>query len=126
MADKNHLKIADQVDLADDDPFAELTRIMGFDPRKPAKAAAPEEQASNPQASPEAAAAPEAPVSVAAPAEVVADDDDFSIDLEKELMGEFAHDDQYVGAVNDTPVEAAAPAVAARPAERRRRDRHRF
>ena len=30
-------------------------------------------------------------------------------------MGEFAPDDQYVGAGNDTPVEAAAPAVAAKP-----------
>src|SRR6201991_2408613 len=100
MADKNHLKIADQVDLADDDPFAELTRIMGFDPRKPAKAA-PQEQSSKPQPSPEAPAAPEASSSIAAPAEAVADDHDFSIDLEKELMGEFVADDQYFGAANE-------------------------
>ena len=33
MADSNKRKIADPIDLNDDDPFAELTRIMGFDPR---------------------------------------------------------------------------------------------
>ena len=33
MADSNQRKIADPIDLHDDDPFAELTRIMGFDPR---------------------------------------------------------------------------------------------
>ena len=60
MADGNHLKIADQVDLADDDPFAELTRIMGFDPRQPAKPAAPEKPASA-QPSVQQAAVPEAP-----------------------------------------------------------------
>ena len=53
MADKNQLKVADQVDLADDDPFAELTRIMGFDPRQPARQPAQEKRA--------AAMEPEAP-----------------------------------------------------------------
>jgi len=33
MADSNKRKIAEPIDLNDDDPFAELTRIMGFDPR---------------------------------------------------------------------------------------------
>ena len=51
--------------LPDNDPFAELTRIMGLDPRPAASAAAP-----------------------ATPAE-----DDFGIDLEKELMGELASDE---------------------------------
>ena len=35
MADRNQLKVADRQGIADDDPFAELTRIMGFDPRQP-------------------------------------------------------------------------------------------
>jgi hypothetical protein len=88
MADKNQLKIADQVDLADDDPFAELTRIMGFDPRQPAR-----------QAQQKQAPAPEP-----APAEHTAEEDDFSLDLEKELLGEFALEDDAPAA------EAAAPA----------------
>ena len=33
MAESNQRKIADPIELNDDDPFAELTRIMGFDPR---------------------------------------------------------------------------------------------
>lgn len=61
MAERNHLKIASQNDIADDDPFAELTKIMGFDPREPSR--------------PQAAQEPEG--------------DGFDIDLEKELMGEF-------------------------------------
>jgi hypothetical protein len=88
MADKNQLKIADQVDLADDDPFAELTRIMGFDPRQPAR-----------QAQQKQAPAPEP-----APIEQAAEEDDFSLDLEKELLGEFAFEDDAPAA------EAAAPA----------------
>ena len=39
MADRTQLRVADNNDVADDDPFAELTRIMGFDPRQPAKQA---------------------------------------------------------------------------------------
>jgi hypothetical protein len=80
MADKNQLKIADQVDLADDDPFAELTRIMGFDPRQPARQAAAPQQA--------------------------AEEDDFSLDLEKELLGGFELEDEI--SEPDAPVEAAA------------------
>lgn len=64
MADRTQLRVADNNDIADDDPFAELTRIMGFDPRQPVK--------------------PKADV-VSQPA----DEGDFDIDLEKELMGEF-------------------------------------
>jgi hypothetical protein len=62
MADRTQLRIADRDDIAADDPFAELTRIMGFDPRVPVK----------PDNEPRF--------------EDVADDD-FTIDLEKELMG---------------------------------------
>ncbi len=82
MADRPHLRLADHTDLANDDPFAELTRIMGFDPRQPAR----------PSAAPEPVAA--------APADDGFDEMDFSIDLEKELMGDFA----------DAP---AAPATSA-------------
>ncbi len=75
MADKANLKNSDQPFLSDDDPFAELTRIMGFDPRQPVKPVAAE-----PPAKPEEvkAAEPSAePAAVAAevvPAEAVASD----------------------------------------------------
>src|SRR5690606_18778550 len=67
MAERHQLKIADRNDIADEDPFAELTRIMGFDPREPVAQ----------QASPQAVAQA-----------------DFTIHLEKELMGEFADFDE--------------------------------
>ncbi|TIV56390.1 MAG: hypothetical protein E5V80_27130, partial [Mesorhizobium sp.] len=70
MADRTPLKVADHNDIADDDPFAELTRIMGFDPRQPVRQPAPAAEK-------------------AMPAHHVAEADDFDIDLEKELMGEF-------------------------------------
>ncbi|MER8386254.1 SPOR domain-containing protein [Mesorhizobium sp. M1428] len=73
MADRTQLRAADQNDIANDDPFAELTRIMGFDPRQPVKPQTP--------AQPKAAAA-----------EPSVDEADFDIDLEKELMGEFGAD----------------------------------
>ncbi|MGN6471152.1 MAG: hypothetical protein ACTHLC_16405, partial [Rhizobiaceae bacterium] len=56
MANKVQLKAAGDQDFKDNDPFAELTRIMGFDPRV--------------QPTPRP-------------------DEDFEIDLEKELMGMF-------------------------------------
>jgi hypothetical protein len=56
MANKVQLKAAGDQDFTDNDPFAELTRIMGFDPRV--------------QPTPRP-------------------DEDFEIDLEKELMGMF-------------------------------------
>ncbi|MER8926974.1 SPOR domain-containing protein [Mesorhizobium sp. M0859] len=73
MADRTHLRAADHNDIANDDPFAELTRIMGFDPRQPVKPQTP--------AQPKTAAA-----------EPSVDEGDFEIDLEKELMGEFGAD----------------------------------
>jgi hypothetical protein len=88
MADKLHLRLANHTDVANDDPFAELTRIMGFDPRK---ASGPATQAE-----------PAAPAPASASPEDAFDELDFSIDLEKELLGDFAHD----GA--DAPVSAAA------------------
>ncbi|MGN6534389.1 MAG: hypothetical protein ACTHKQ_01490, partial [Mesorhizobium sp.] len=91
MADRNQLKVADHHGIADDDPFAELTRIMGFDPREPVR--------------------PQTPVQ-AVPAEAV--DDAFGIDLEKELMGELAgFDDEPVAApaAIEPQVEAQAPQV---------------
>ncbi len=69
MADRTQLRVADHNDIAADDPFAELTRIMGFDPRQPVK--------------PQASAQPPAAT------DHRADESDFDIDLEKELMGEF-------------------------------------
>ena len=74
MAERNHLRIADHNDLPNDDPFAELTRIMGFDPRQPVR---PQSAAESGQDS----------------AEAVVGDDDFGIDLEKELMGELEADE---------------------------------
>ncbi|MES0098533.1 SPOR domain-containing protein [Mesorhizobium sp. M0019] len=73
MADRTQLRAADHNDIANDDPFAELTRIMGFDPRQPVKPQTP--------AQPKTAAA-----------EPSVDEGDFEIDLEKELMGEFGAD----------------------------------
>src|SRR5262245_5890518 len=68
MAERTQLKVAAHQIDANDDPFAELTRIMGFDPREPVRR------------QPEKSERP----SIAGPAL----DDDFGIDLEKELMGE--------------------------------------
>jgi hypothetical protein len=69
MADRNQLKKAPEKPIAEDDPFAELTRIMGFDPRVPVT--------------------PRQPPAMEKLAALAAQEDDFSIDLEKELMGEF-------------------------------------
>ncbi len=77
MADRTQARVANHNDIASDDPFAELTRIMGFDPREPVQRQA-------------------APQPVAGPSE------DFDIDLEKELMGEF-------GVYQEEPVVAVQP-----------------
>jgi len=75
MADTNHLRRDDHVGFSENDPFAELTRIMGHDPRV-------EE-------------APQAAVSAPATAPAAEEPalDDFSIDLEKELAGDFDFSD---------------------------------
>ncbi|PSJ65672.1 SPOR domain-containing protein [Kumtagia ephedrae] len=100
MAEKANLKIADQAAVAEDDPFAELTRIMGFDPRQPVK--------------PAAAVAKPAEVK---PAEPQIDEADFGIDLERELMGDFAAEEAPVAAYSppaaaEEPVQAYAPKTA--------------
>ncbi len=69
MADRKQLKKADQSDIHSDDPFAELTRIMGFDPRVPVTRGGPSSVEGRKSAS--------------------NDEDDLSMDLEKELMSEF-------------------------------------
>ena len=121
MADSNKRKIAEPIDLNDDDPFAELTRIMGFDPRLTKREEPVVEAAVAPTPRPVVAPAVVRPVAVeptfTAPAPVAAvapaparpapvveayTHDDFGIDLEKELMGEFADFEP-------------APAVAAKP-----------
>lgn len=81
MADSNQLKRVDPVELNDDDPFAELTKIMGFDPRVPVRPASEQEAA---QAAATPASDPDFDLSV----------DDLGIDLEKELLGELALEDE--------------------------------
>jgi hypothetical protein len=83
MANKVQLKAAGDQDFTDNDPFAELTRIMGFDPRV--------------QPTPRP-------------------DEDFEIDLEKELMGMFdpgSDAPTESASVRDYPQEAVdnAPAL---------------
>ncbi|KQZ12440.1 hypothetical protein ASD50_11860 [Mesorhizobium sp. Root552] len=67
-------------EISEDDPFAELTRIMGFDPRVPVN---------QQNASAQADGA-----------------DDFAIDLEKELMGEFGEADEAVASAH---IDSADP-----------------
>ena len=109
MADGNQLKIGDQVELADDDPFAELTRIMGFDPRQSVKQAEAEKAAREAEAEP----APRDSAQQDSHASDHDDSDDFSIDLEKELMGEFSVDDDGYAAA---PQAAAEPEILPPPA----------
>jgi hypothetical protein len=90
MADRTQLRVADNNDIADDDPFAELTRIMGFDPRQPVKAPAQ---------------------SKAAVANQSVEESDFDIDLEKELMGEFDADVSVAAPAVEAPIaETREPA----------------
>ena len=81
MADTNQNRRAE---FFDDDPFAELTRIMGHDPRGQE------------------------------PAQPAAAADDFDVDLEKELMGEldFSEFDQPEAVFDAPPPEADLPSAA--------------
>lgn len=110
MAESNQRRVADPFEISDEDPFAELTRIMGFDPRVPvskqpkdspppaanqdstpaAKATVLDAPSARP--APAAVATPIAPTLVEAARVAAAPEahDDFGIDLEKELLGEFA------------------------------------
>lgn len=101
MADTNHSRRDDYMEFSENDPFAELTRIMGHDPRvrEPAEQAAP------------ASAHTVAATPAAAPAE-----DDFDIDLERELAGEFdfaEFEDQATVADWRSEPAAAEPAMEA-------------
>ncbi len=71
MVNKTQLKIADKNDCTDEDPLAELTRIIGFGPRQPVV----HQYLGAPTRRDEQAV------------------DYFGIDLEKELLGEFTGDD---------------------------------
>ncbi len=86
MADTNHVRRDDYAEFSENDPFAELTRIMGHDPRVSEPAQQP------------------APASVTATAAASVAADDFTIDLERELAGDFDFfdfDDQPTEAVDD-------------------------
>ncbi|MBD0416558.1 SPOR domain-containing protein [Oryzicola mucosus] len=88
MANRTEFKIADRNnDVADDDPFAELTRIMGFDPREPVSRSSGVESTNREPSF----------------------EDDYNVDLEKELLGDFGQQDDFV----------AAPAVYHREPESR-------
>lgn len=90
MADTSHSRRDDYIAFSENDPFAELTRIMGHDPRvsEPAR-----EEAAAPVVAP---VIPPAVAPVAAPmaAEASPSADDFAFDLEKELAGDFSDFDE--------------------------------
>ena len=100
MADAGKLKRIEPIDYGEDDPFAELTRIMGFDPRVPSRPAAAGQPA-------QAAVAPSARTE---PAIVGQDEFGFDIDLERELLGGLATD-------ADLPAPAVSAASFDRPAQ---------
>ncbi|OJU52049.1 MAG: hypothetical protein BGO03_18525 [Mesorhizobium sp. 61-13] len=79
MAERTQLRTTGRDEISEDDPFAELTRIMGFDPRVPVNQ-------QNASAQADGAV-------------------DFAIDLEKELMGEFGEADEPVAAINAAPAD---------------------
>lgn len=102
MAESNQRKVVNPISHDDDDPFAELTRIMGFDPRMSALAQVSRSIAADAASAQASDAGPvrSAADSAARPAPAPAADpyaadhhDDFSLDLEKELLGEFAQFD---------------------------------
>lgn len=140
MAESNQRKVADPFDISDEDPFAELTRIMGFDPRVPVNSqssvssqpkdspvkAANEDPAPAARAAPVGAPAKFTPAAVvapfvpkavepapvaAAPEAIPEPHDDFGIDLEKELLGEFADFEAPREVAFEMPREAAPAAV---------------
>ena len=104
MADNANLGSPGNPAIQDDDPFAELTRIMGFDPRVPVKPAP--QQTSLPLEQQSVQAATAMPAAAAEPVHV-APAVDLAIDLERELMGELA-DDQHVYPQSEPAVSADA------------------
>ncbi|HWK66604.1 MAG TPA: SPOR domain-containing protein [Rhizobiaceae bacterium] len=101
MADSNQLKRVDPVDLGDEDPFAELTRIMGFDPRVPVHPAS--ERQATPVVAMPAVAAPEPDLDLSS--------DELSIDLEKELLGDLSFEEQASAPDEVAPRAVALPAA---------------
>ena len=101
MADNTNLGSAGSPAI-DDDPFAELTRIMGFDPREPVKPAV----AASPLAMSRITAIEPEPVQVPVP--------DLAIDLERELMGDFLDDEDLAEEEVSAPADATPGDMAAR------------
>ena len=101
MADTNHIRRDDYIEFSENDPFAELTRIMGHDPRV--------------QDEPQQPVAPEAARRIEPEAPGIAADD-FVFDLEKELAGDFDFsdfDEQPATADwRENAVEATLPAAS--------------
>lgn len=91
MADRTPLRIADHNDIADDDPFAELTRIMGFDPRQPIERQARAEP------------------------EFSRQQDDFEINLEDELIGSFEEPEAAPAVALEAPAQPHAFIPAPQP-----------
>ncbi|MBN9071091.1 MAG: SPOR domain-containing protein [Rhizobiales bacterium] len=86
-----------------EDPFAELTQIMGFDPRVPFRRGMGAPSAANAQ--------PAAPQRVDPPSFDIADDDlDFSMELENELIGSL--EAQAAGAASPAHELAPVPMAA--------------
>jgi hypothetical protein len=112
MADKTRLGGSDpntsaggHFGASDLDPFAELTKIMGFDPREPVAQAAAQTAETG---------SAEAPVQQEAAPSLDEVEDDFGVDLEKELMGDLADD---VFGFDDEPVVESAADVEVMPVE---------
>src|SRR5688500_13165726 len=105
MAD-NQLRRID-VDFGDDDPFAELKQIMGLDQPKAAETPVIAPEADEP-ARPVAAARVAPKVSEPAYVEPAAENNDFSIDLEEELLAGFRSE---LDAAAPTARAEAAPAT---------------
>lgn len=88
MADTSSYRPSSGNPISEDDPFAELTRIMGFDPREKVHP-----QPAQPQS-------------------------DFGIDLEKEMLGDFGIEEPVAQQTQQAyaPVQPAAPSIPQQPA----------
>jgi hypothetical protein len=95
MADKPPVDGSDRAVL-EDDPFAELTRIMGFDPRQPVRSERPVSAAAHQE--------PDVAITAVEPAPAH-HEFDLEMELEQELLGEFAD-------IQPEPLlQASAPAL---------------
>lgn len=105
MADANQLKRIEPFNFGDDDPFAELTRIMGFDPRAQNRPDAPAER------QPPAVGSAVRPANAAPMVQAEPEDDfDIDIDLERELLGDLSLDEQ--APTHSEPMRAAVSSDA--------------